>query len=195
MEVIAVFACVVTIAVAVIVIVERRQRQQQQQQQQQQRDVPYEGPEDNIHNWVPMEPFPDQPDNFPHDLPVQDRNDVILDDLDIISLDGTISPPSFLSVTSAGSLDNSHRRRRREIERALSPSSITSGSSTSSLCCGICLDRLSGERIQATGVQSTFCGHLYCRDCLFEWVDGHGTCPTCQRPTTRQQVHPIYFNF
>jgi len=201
LEAIAVLAFVLSIGIVTLIVIDRRrqnnERQQhqrpQQQQQQQQGNVPYQPPHDNnydVHNWIPMEPFPDQPDNFPHDLPAQNRNDLIPDDLDIISLDGTISPPRVRSPE--GSL---HRQRHRHRENQRPPSSITSGSSTSSLCCGICMDRLSGGRIQEIGVQTTMCGHLYCRDCLFQWVDGHGNCPTCKRPTSREQLHPIYFNF
>ncbi|KAJ9654746.1 hypothetical protein H2198_006264 [Neophaeococcomyces mojaviensis] len=40
----------------------------------------------------------------------------------------------------------------------------------------------------------TPCGHGYCKDCLFEWLEESRTCPDCRRHTTRGELIHLYLD-
>ncbi|KAL7717005.1 RING-type E3 ubiquitin transferase [Entamoeba marina] len=51
--------------------------------------------------------------------------------------------------------------------------------------CMICLD-------QAKNAVVTQCGHMYCWECLEQWLNQQHTCPICKSEVTKENVIPIY---
>ena len=51
--------------------------------------------------------------------------------------------------------------------------------------CKICLDELKKPVV-------TQCGHLFCWNCLYRWLDQHSTCPVCQGGIDKSLITPIF---
>ena len=51
--------------------------------------------------------------------------------------------------------------------------------------CSICLDTCQNPVV-------TQCGHMYCWECLREWLDHQKTCPMCHSQVSEENVIPIY---
>src|SRR6476661_7510505 len=57
--------------------------------------------------------------------------------------------------------------------------------------CNICLDTASQPVI-------TFCGHLYCWPCIYQWLNQNGrglgprACPVCKSTIDKDKLVPIY---
>lgn len=66
-----------------------------------------------------------------------------------------------------------------------------SGSSVAapSVACPICLESIFHQQ-----AASTICGHLFCKECIYQEIQIRRKCPMCKRALKRHQVHPIYFN-
>ena len=53
--------------------------------------------------------------------------------------------------------------------------------------CAVCLEADAVEPVV------TACGHLYCWQCLYRWLDaGHNRCPVCSARVDRNEVTPLY---
>lgn len=65
----------------------------------------------------------------------------------------------------------------------------TLSKSNSMLQCRVCFDCFSSGEIY-----STKCGHLYCRPCFTKSIDGTPICSVCKKPTSSDELHPIYFS-
>ncbi|XP_062563689.1 uncharacterized protein LOC134226741 [Armigeres subalbatus] len=60
---------------------------------------------------------------------------------------------------------------------------------TPSVACPICLESIFHQQ-----AASTICGHLFCKECIYQEIQIRRKCPMCKRALKRHQVHPIYFN-
>ena len=59
--------------------------------------------------------------------------------------------------------------------------------STNRYSCAVCLEAHAIEPVV------TACGHLYCWQCLYRWLDaGHNRCPVCSARVDRNEVTPLY---
>lgn len=56
--------------------------------------------------------------------------------------------------------------------------------------CPVCLEDFS----QSRPMYSTFCGHVYCKDCIFQVLRTSKKCPNCRKSLNKNKIHPIYFN-
>ncbi|XP_044736387.1 E3 ubiquitin-protein ligase complex slx8-rfp subunit slx8-like [Chrysoperla carnea] len=54
--------------------------------------------------------------------------------------------------------------------------------------CPVCLEYFS----QSRPMYSTFCGHVYCKDCIFQVLKTSKKCPNCRKSLNKNKVHPIY---
>ena len=55
-----------------------------------------------------------------------------------------------------------------------------------SITCTICLSDISvGSMVR--------CGHFFCKDCIYNWLKHHATCPICKRETTLHEIYNFKF--
>jgi E3 ubiquitin-protein ligase RNF4 len=78
------------------------------------------------------------------------------------------------------------------VSEAVSPSSpllvhtIPSNKPTT-IQCAVCLDL-----IDKADLQSTFCGHIFCRSCIMMAIKNTQRCPLCRKKLTPHKIHPLY---
>ncbi|XP_068144264.1 uncharacterized protein [Drosophila tropicalis] len=85
------------------------------------------------------------------------------------------------------------------IRRSVSPTPIannTNESPSSSSCslnvlCGICNEFYRPNDI----IFSTYCGHVFHKDCLNRWLYRSQTCPQCRSNCHRNRIHRVFLNF
>eukprot|EP00127_Corallochytrium_limacisporum_P000393 Clim_evm88s11 gene=Clim_evmTU88s11 len=53
------------------------------------------------------------------------------------------------------------------------------------LTCPIC-------KSEPTNVYSTWCGHIFCYDCIYNMVKINKKCAICRQKVTMKQIHPLY---
>jgi hypothetical protein len=59
------------------------------------------------------------------------------------------------------------------------------------LDCPICFQ--SFEPVKCSGdLQSTPCGHIFCKPCILQSITLNPKCPICKRQVTASQIHPIF---
>ncbi|XP_053229111.1 E3 ubiquitin-protein ligase RNF4-like [Podarcis raffonei] len=64
--------------------------------------------------------------------------------------------------------------------------------SSGTLSCGICIDSFA-EIVQSGWlIVSTTCGHIFCSQCLSNFLRYANFCPICRRHLTPKEFHPIY---
>jgi len=51
--------------------------------------------------------------------------------------------------------------------------------------CVVCLSPI-------TDVSAAICGHVFCEGCLLQSIRSQGKCPTCRRPLTENDIHPLF---
>ena len=56
-----------------------------------------------------------------------------------------------------------------------------------SIRCAVCLDS-----IDNADLQSTVCGHVFCRGCIMMAIENTKRCPLCRKKLTSRNVHPLY---
>jgi hypothetical protein len=65
------------------------------------------------------------------------------------------------------------------------------------LLCSICLDDRKLIVSKSRQIVATFCGHLFCNDCVKKALDIESVCPTCRKPIPqknfREAFHCLYF--
>lgn len=53
---------------------------------------------------------------------------------------------------------------------------------TTSICCTICLSTFSADQeieSEKELVKIRLCSHTFCKECIYEWLNNHKTCPVC----------------
>jgi len=81
-----------------------------------------------------------------------------------------------LKLTSEGPLDQSEQSDPDENETLFQSSSK----------CSLCLGSMNY-------VTATSCGHLFCWNCITEWINNKAECPLCRQPITPQSLVCIYY--
>ena len=76
--------------------------------------------------------------------------------------------------------ETKERKERKEDENEMKEKE-----SNSQFQCSICLDTCQNPVV-------TQCGHMYCWECLREWLDQQKTCPMCHSQVTEETVIPIF---
>jgi hypothetical protein len=56
-----------------------------------------------------------------------------------------------------------------------------------SIRCAVCLDS-----IDNADLQSTVCGHVFCRGCIMMAIETTKRCPLCRTKLTSRKIHPLY---
>lgn len=95
------------------------------------------------------------------------------EDLETINLDNSIA-----ELTAAGP------------SRPPAPrpsSSVLDTSSNGGPSCPICL-------CSWTSPVSTLCGHIFCKDCIAQWVKQTKSCPVCKAGAAKLKTHPIFIS-
>lgn len=57
------------------------------------------------------------------------------------------------------------------------------------ITCPICLDTVLNKR-----PMSTFCGHIFCYNCITTEIRIRKKCPNCKQPLNAKKIHPIFIN-
>ncbi|OMJ18920.1 E3 ubiquitin-protein ligase RNF5 [Smittium culicis] len=70
-------------------------------------------------------------------------------------------------------------------ENKASDSSDNSSKEPTEFTCNICFETASSPVL-------TVCGHLYCWECLGQWLERNPTCPVCKAGCERDNVIPVY---
>lgn len=66
-------------------------------------------------------------------------------------------------------------------------SSVLDTSSNGGPSCPICL-------CSWTSPVSTLCGHIFCKDCIAQWVKQTKSCPVCKAGAAKLKTHPIFIS-
>lgn len=96
------------------------------------------------------------------------------EDLETINLDNSIA-----ELTAAGP--------SRPPAPRPSSSSVLDTSSNGGPSCPICL-------CSWTSPVSTLCGHIFCKDCIAQWVKQTKSCPVCKAGAAKLKTHPIFIS-
>jgi len=90
--------------------------------------------------------------------------------------------------TNSNSIESSlsKRKKRLQVDENEEGSARLRDLLKAALICAICFEPMQD-------ITSTHCGHLFCKDCVFESVRNHGKCPMCQKKMSLTDMHPIYF--
>ncbi|XP_053229123.1 E3 ubiquitin-protein ligase RNF4-like [Podarcis raffonei] len=64
--------------------------------------------------------------------------------------------------------------------------------SSGTLSCGICIDSYAESVQSGRLIVSTTCGHIFCSQCLSNFLRHANFCPICRRKLTPKEYHPIY---
>lgn len=51
--------------------------------------------------------------------------------------------------------------------------------------CVVCLDEVKDPT-------STFCGHIFCEECILASINSAQRCPTCRCKLTKNEIHPLF---
>lgn len=67
------------------------------------------------------------------------------------------------------------------------PNTAPSQQDSAGLSCPICISQL-------TAPVSTMCGHVFCKECLAQWLKTTKKCPVCKAGGAKLKTHPIFIN-
>uniref|UniRef100_H2YHZ9 RING-type domain-containing protein n=1 Tax=Ciona savignyi TaxID=51511 RepID=H2YHZ9_CIOSA len=60
--------------------------------------------------------------------------------------------------------------------------------------CPVCLESIKTILRQGNELNSTVCGHVFCRNCITLAIRSSHKCPTCRRKLVPKNVHPLYLS-
>ena len=63
-----------------------------------------------------------------------------------------------------------------------------------SISCPICLESIDEIKAANKKLCSTVCGHVFCMNCLEQFVKHKKQCPTCRKKLSKKQYHPIFLS-
>ncbi|XP_053674264.1 uncharacterized protein LOC128724566 [Anopheles nili] len=100
------------------------------------------------------------------------------------------SPEPDNNITSDSASDSTVSYVLFETDSNIESPQDESQQSTVVLSCPICFESLASRP-----ALSTFCGHIFCKQCLTYSLHMKKKCPLCKKAITKPyQTHPIYFN-
>ncbi|XP_053229107.1 E3 ubiquitin-protein ligase RNF4-like [Podarcis raffonei] len=104
-------------------------------------------------------------------------------------------PLSDSLVFSGGGGDDSRHTQSgalatRKLPREVGRKDFARSSGT--LSCGICIDSYAEIVQSGRLIVSTTCGHIFCSQCLSNFLGHANFCPICRRKLTPKEYHPLY---
>lgn len=100
------------------------------------------------------------------------------DEAETINLDNTIEGADFDEAGPSSYNSDS-------VQPSTSSHDVSTDSSKPH--CPICL-------CQWTSPVSTLCGHIFCKNCIAQWVKVTKTCPVCKAGAAKLKTHPIFIS-